>query len=84
MKYPVVVALTLGLFSGVANAVESANFSAKENEDTPRVQSFYRSQCTEWSRADWIQTDQREAFIAQCMQNMKLAWPVGIEADQGE
>lgn len=84
MKYPIVVALSLGLASGIVSAKESAIFKADENEDSPRVVAFYKTQCAQWSQAEWIEAGRREAFVEQCAQDMKEVWPVGVDSEQGE
>lgn len=80
MKFYVLSALLPLALAGTAGAVESTFFPGNEPEDSPRVMAYYQSQCEQWSKADWIQTDQRASYTHQCVVSMADVRPIGFEA----
>ena len=80
---PMMIAATMLAAAGAVQAGQTANFTAGESEQSPRVQAFYQEQCKQWSSADWLKPEQREAFVQQCVKDMAQAWPVGMATGGG-
>lgn len=85
MNKPLILAAIGLLFTlpAIGDTLPTSPLATAQDESDPQVVAIYQRQCNQWADQNQFQGDQRNDYLANCVQDMAQVWPVGLEQSAG-